>query len=52
MHDGSVNNLDAVVEFYDAGGKDNPLLDSELRPLRLTPEEKRDLIAFLLSLSS
>jgi cytochrome c peroxidase len=52
MHDGSLDSLDAVVDFYDAGGKHNPWLDSELVPLRLIPEEKRDLIAFLLSLSS
>jgi cytochrome c peroxidase len=52
MHDGSIDSLDGVVDFYDAGGNSNPLLDSELHPLRLTPEEKRDLIAFLLSLSS
>jgi len=52
MHDGSFDSLDAVVDFYDAGGNNNPLPDSELDRLRLTPEEKRDLIAFLLSLSS
>lgn len=52
MHDGSLDSVDAVVEFYDAGGNANPWLDSELHPLRLTVAEKRDLIAFLLSLSS
>ena len=52
MHDGSIDSLDAVVEFYDAGGNANRWLDPELHPLRLTASEKRDLIAFLLSLSS
>jgi cytochrome c peroxidase len=52
MHDGSLDSLDAVVEFYDAGGNANQWLDAELHPLRLTPPEKRDLIAFLRSLSS
>jgi cytochrome c peroxidase len=52
MHDGSFDSLDAVVEFYDAGGNANQWLDPELHPLRLTASEKRDLIAFLLSLSS
>lgn len=52
MHDGSFDNLDAVVEFYDAGGNANQWLDPELHPLRLTASEQRDLIAFLLSLSS
>lgn len=51
MHDGSFDSLAAVVDFYDAGGNSNPLLDSEMHPLRLTPQEKGHLIAFLLSLS-
>lgn len=52
MHDGSFDTLDAVVDFYDGGGNNNPLLDSELHPLGLASAEKRQLIAFLLSLSS
>ena len=52
MHDGSFDSLDAIVDFYDSGANNNPLLDAELHRLGLTPEEKRDLIAFLLSLSS
>ena len=52
MHDGSVGTLTDVVEFYDQGGKPNPNLDPELRPLRLTDDEKRALIAFLESLNS
>ena len=52
MHDGSLDSLDAVVDFYDAGGNANQWRDTELHPLRLTTLEKRDLIAFLLSLSS
>jgi cytochrome c peroxidase len=52
MHDGSFDSLTAVVDFYDGGGRTNPWIDSDLRPLRLTAGEKRDLIAFLLSLSS
>ena len=52
MHDGSLDSLEAVVEFYDAGGHANSWLDPELHPLGLTVPEKRDLIAFLLSLSS
>jgi cytochrome c peroxidase len=51
MHDGSFDTLESVVEFYDGGGNNNPLLDAELQPLRLTPDEKRHLIAFLRSLS-
>ena len=41
MHDGSLATLENVVKFYDRGGNQNPHLDSELRQLRLTPEENR-----------
>jgi cytochrome c peroxidase len=51
MHDGSLGTLDEVIEFYDKGGIRNPNLDVEMRPLRLTPEEKRSLAAFLMSLT-
>jgi cytochrome c peroxidase len=51
MHDGSLPTLDAVAEFYSGGGRPNPHLDSELRPLRLTVQEKLALVAFLKSLS-
>lgn len=51
MHDGSVATLDDVVDLYDRGGNANPYLDSELRPLKLTQNEKQALIAFLRSLS-
>ena len=51
MHDGSFATLDAVVEFYDGGGRPNPNLDVDIRPLRLTTTEKRALVAFLRSLT-
>ncbi|MBK5290404.1 MAG: c-type cytochrome [Acidobacteriia bacterium] len=51
MHDGSLKTLQEVVEYYDRGGNQNPHLDAELRPLRLTSEEKAALIEFLRSLS-
>jgi cytochrome c peroxidase len=51
MHDGSLRRLEDVVNFYDRGGRTNPLLDPELRPLGLTDQEKRDLVSFLRSLS-
>lgn len=51
MHDGSVATLDEVIEFYDRGGNPNPYLDTELHPLKLTPEDKQALAAFLLALS-
>ena len=51
MHDGSVATLTDVINFYSEGGRANPSLDSDIRPLRLTDEEKRALIRFLESLS-
>lgn len=47
MHDGSLTTLEEVVEFYRGGGKANPNLSRDIRPLDLTDEEARDLVAFL-----
>ena len=51
MHDGSLGTLEAVVRFYDEGGRANPNLDPEIRPLRFTTAETRARVAFLGSLS-
>jgi cytochrome c peroxidase len=51
MHDGSLAHLTDVVNFYSDGGRNNPSLDPDIRPLRLTDEEKRALIRFLEALS-
>jgi cytochrome c peroxidase len=51
MHDGSLATLRDVVDFYDAGGRSNPGLDEEIRPLKLTKEEKDALVALLRALS-
>jgi cytochrome c peroxidase len=45
MHDGSVPTLEAVVEHYERGGA------TGLRAFTLTPAERRQLIAFLKSLT-
>ncbi len=47
MHDGSEKDMASVVEYYDRGGTANPWLDGRMKPLKLTHEEKIDLIAFL-----
>lgn len=52
MHNGRLETLAEVIDFFDAGGKDNPGLSPLLRPLGLTEAEKRDLLAFLESLTS
>ncbi len=51
MHDGSLSSLREVVEFYNAGGIANELLDPLLRPLDLGEDEIDDLVAFLLALN-
>jgi cytochrome c peroxidase len=47
MHDGSMKTLDEVVEHYVKGGTPNPQLDEEIFPLKLTPQEKADLVTFM-----
>src|SRR5436190_12172613 len=47
MHDGSIKTLEEVVDHYDKGGTANPQLDEEIFPLKLTAEEKADLITFM-----
>jgi cytochrome c peroxidase len=51
MHDGSIPTLEAVVDFYERGGRPNPHLDPEVRPRPFTAEDKRALVAFLRALS-
>lgn len=51
MHDGSLETLEQVVDFYDAGGIDNPVKDLRIKPLGLTEAGKADLVAFLKSLT-
>ena len=51
MHNGSLSSLEQVVDFYDAGGIKNPLLDPLVRPLNLSKAEKSALVTFLESLT-
>jgi cytochrome c peroxidase len=53
MHDGSLRTLEAVLDFYDRGGEvKRPSLSPEIKALNLTALEKRDLLAFLKTLTS
>ncbi len=58
MHDGSLQTLEDVVDFYNNGGRVNPddpvtpFLSGGIKPLNLTEQEKADLVAFLESLTS
>jgi cytochrome c peroxidase len=51
LHDGSAATLADVVELYDNGGVPNPALDPRIDALGLTVEQKKDLVAFLQSLT-
>ncbi|MCB1800431.1 MAG: SCO family protein [Gammaproteobacteria bacterium] len=51
MHDGSIRSLEEVVEHYDRGGHAHEALDSRMRPLGLTDDERAELVAFLRSLT-
>ena len=52
MHDGSLETLWDVVEFFNKGGVRNPFLDGEMKPLGLTESEVDDLVNFLGALTS
>lgn len=52
MHNGSLKSLEAVVDHYDKGGIDRPSRAVGIEPLNLSDEEKKDLVAFLKTLSS
>ena len=58
MHDGSLKTLEDVVNFYNNGGrvrKTDPLsgfLSGGIRPLDLSEQQKKDLVAFLKALTS
>jgi cytochrome c peroxidase len=51
MHDGSLNTLAEVVDFYNGGGRPNKNLFPILRPIGLTEDEKQALVKFLEALS-
>ena len=52
MHDGSLETLWDVVEFFNKGGARNPFLDAGMKPLGLTDGEVEDLVNFLGALTS
>jgi cytochrome c peroxidase len=51
MHDGSMRTLEEVVEYYNLGAGKSPHRDKRLKPLSLSPQEKKDLVAFMRSLT-
>lgn len=58
MHDGSLATLEDVIDFYNNGGRDDesdPLSGFQsggIRPLNLSDDEKRELVAFMKALTS
>lgn len=58
MHDGSLERLEDVIDFYNNGGRvneddpDSGFLSGGIRPLGLSDDEKEDLVEFLKALTS
>ena len=51
MHDGSVLDLYQAVKHYEKGGIDRPSRSPLIKPIELSDEERRDLIAFMETLT-
>ncbi len=51
MHDGSLETLEEVIAHYEAGGQGHYLQDTSIVPFELTKKERKQLIAFLKSLT-
>lgn len=51
MHDGSLNTLEDVIEYYNRGGIPNANLHPAMKPLNLTEDDKKALVSFLKALS-
>jgi len=47
MHDGSLPTLEEVVEYYDRGGIRHKYIDSAVQNLRLSDQQKKDLVEFM-----
>ncbi|NQV20929.1 MAG: c-type cytochrome, partial [Rhodospirillales bacterium] len=58
MHDGSLKTLEEVVDFYNNGGRVKetdptyPFQSGGIRPLDLSDQQKKDLVAFMKALTS
>lgn len=51
MHNGTLQTLQEVVSFYNGGGGQDSQKSELIKPLNLSVQEQRDLVAFLESLS-
>jgi cytochrome c peroxidase len=52
MHHGLQTTLDEVMRHYEKGGIDRPSRSPLMQPIRLTDQERQDLIAFMETLTS
>lgn len=50
MHDGSIETLDLVIDYYASGGKKGANQEGSIVPFKISKEQKKDLINFLISL--
>ena len=51
MHDGSHKTLKEVVDFYVGGGNSNEHLDKDIKALKLSTQERADLVEFMKALT-
>jgi len=52
MHDGSMPSLEAVLNHYNTGGVSRPSRSDQIGPLGLSKQEKDDLAAFMMTITS
>jgi cytochrome c peroxidase len=51
LHDGSEKTLDDVINLYEKGGVANKWLSAKMKPLKLTKQDRQDVVEFLKALS-
>ena len=51
MHDGTLKDLDEVIDHYSSGGHPHDNKDDRVRSLDLSPREKKEIKAFLMTLT-
>lgn len=52
MHDGSIKDLAGVVKHYNEGGIERPSRADDVLPLNLSQEEQKQLVEFMMTLTS
>jgi len=52
MHDGSLKTMEQVIAHYESGGISRPSLSADMLPISLSDGDRKDLIAFLQTLTS